>query len=73
MTTLINQLPEVRGHYKEAAMLSDYTWFGVGGPAEVLFTPADADDLIHFCRKKRPPCCNFLALLRHGTVSLREQ
>lgn len=50
MTTLINQLPEVRGHYKEAAMLSDYTWFGVGGPAEVLFTPADADDLIHFCR-----------------------
>lgn len=54
MTALITRLPDIRGHYQEAAMLSDHTWFGVGGPAEVLFTPADAEDLIHFCKNTCP-------------------
>lgn len=43
--TLIERLPPVRGRYAEAAALAPITWFRVGGPAEVLFRPADVDDL----------------------------
>ena len=49
---LIDFLPEVRGRYRENASLSSMTWFRVGGPAEVLFKPADMDDLIHFLNEK---------------------
>ncbi|MBP5698109.1 MAG: UDP-N-acetylmuramate dehydrogenase [Alphaproteobacteria bacterium] len=45
---LINSLPQVRGKYIENAKLAKYTWFGVGGPAEVLFLPEDYDDLKTF-------------------------
>ncbi|HSR54672.1 MAG TPA: FAD-binding protein, partial [Alphaproteobacteria bacterium] len=45
---LIDRLPPVRGRYRENADLSRITWFGVGGPAEVMFRPADAEDLAHF-------------------------
>jgi UDP-N-acetylmuramate dehydrogenase len=45
---LIDRLPPVRGRYKENAPLAPVTWFRVGGPAEVLFRPADAADLAHF-------------------------
>lgn len=48
--TLLGRLPEIRGRYIENAPLSDLTWFRVGGPAEVLFTPADEDDLIVFLK-----------------------
>lgn len=47
-----NDLPAVRGRYVEAADMSAVTWFRVGGPADVLFTPADADDLAEFLRHK---------------------
>ncbi|MCB1134481.1 MAG: FAD-binding protein, partial [Verrucomicrobiae bacterium] len=30
--------------------MSAITWFRVGGPADVLFTPADEDDLAHFLK-----------------------
>ena len=46
--TLVQRLPEVRGRYVENASLAELTWFRVGGPAEVLFTPADVDDLSAF-------------------------
>lgn len=49
---IINLLPEVRGDYIENAKLSKHTWFGVGGPAEVLFLPKDADDLKTFLMRK---------------------
>ena len=45
---LIERLPAVRGRYSEAAPLDRVTWFRVGGPAEVLFRPADAGDLADF-------------------------
>jgi UDP-N-acetylmuramate dehydrogenase len=32
--------------------LSEVTWFRVGGAAEVLFKPADAEDLAHFLKHK---------------------
>ncbi len=45
---LIDRLPQVRGRLTPNAPLAPFTWFGVGGPAEVLFRPADADDLADF-------------------------
>ena len=41
-------LPDVRGTYRQGADLSRTTWFGTGGRADVLFRPADEDDLVHF-------------------------
>lgn len=41
-------LPKVRGSYAETAPLKDLVWFRAGGPAEILFRPADVDDLAHF-------------------------
>lgn len=45
---LNKDLPNLRGRLIERAPLSDITWFRVGGPAEVLFTPADEADLAYF-------------------------
>lgn len=47
-STLIDRLPAVRGRLTEGASLAKVTWFRVGGPAEVLFKPADVADLQHF-------------------------
>ncbi len=41
-------LPPVRGTYAENAPLKDLVWFRAGGPAEILFRPADAEDLATF-------------------------
>ncbi len=41
-------LPEVRGKLTPDRPLADLTWLRVGGPAEWLFQPADADDLAAF-------------------------
>ena len=49
---LIDRLPLVRGEMTSDADLSRVTWFRVGGPAEVLFRPADRDDLADFLRGK---------------------
>ena len=49
---LLELLPEVKGKYLPNELLSKYTWFGVGGPAEVLFSPKDNDDLRRFMRQK---------------------
>lgn len=48
----VDSLPEVRGKYIENAKLSKHTWFGVGGPAEVLYLPEDEEDLKMFLLKK---------------------
>jgi UDP-N-acetylmuramate dehydrogenase len=48
MATL--DLPPVRGRYDPAKPMADLTWLRVGGPAEVLFTPADEDDLSDFLK-----------------------
>jgi UDP-N-acetylmuramate dehydrogenase len=41
-------LPTVKGRIAFDAPLARFTWFGVGGPADVLFRPADVDDLASF-------------------------
>jgi UDP-N-acetylmuramate dehydrogenase len=45
---LIRRLPAVRGRLTENAPIGPTTWFRVGGPAEVLFRPADEADLADF-------------------------
>lgn len=47
-------LPDLRGRLKQDALLSEITWFRVGGPAQVLFMPADEDDLAYFLKNCFP-------------------
>lgn len=46
--SLTHRLPEVRGKYVENALLSEISWLRVGGPAQVLYMPADEADLARF-------------------------
>ena len=39
-------LPPLRGRITPGAALAPFTWFRVGGPAEYLIRPADAEDLV---------------------------
>jgi UDP-N-acetylmuramate dehydrogenase len=50
--TLIDRLSLTRGDLEADAPMARYTWFKVGGPADVLFQPADADDLALFLAAK---------------------
>jgi UDP-N-acetylmuramate dehydrogenase len=43
-------MPNLRGRLLADEPLAPFTWLRVGGPAEVLFTPADADDLATFLK-----------------------
>lgn len=43
-------LPPIRGRYTENAPLGEVGWFRCGGRADVLFKPADQDDLADFMR-----------------------
>jgi UDP-N-acetylmuramate dehydrogenase len=49
---LIERLPKVRGSYNANVALGKYVWFNVGGPAEVIYKPADTDDLSFFLKEK---------------------
>ena len=52
MSNWSEQLPTIRGRYVPNARLAEQTWFRVGGPADVLFRPADEADLAHFLSNK---------------------
>ncbi len=52
--SLVSRLPPVRGRYLERADLSRFSRFRVGGPAEVLFRPADQNDLQQFITDTPP-------------------
>lgn len=57
--SLISLLPKVKGRYLQNVPLNKHTWFGVGGPAEIMFIPEDSKDLSLFL-KQRPlnvPVC----------------
>ncbi len=45
---LIDRLTRPRGRLTADAPLGPQTWFATGGPAEVLFRPADVEDLAAF-------------------------
>jgi UDP-N-acetylmuramate dehydrogenase len=49
---LIDRLPPVRGRLSANAPLAPITWFRVGGTAEVMFRPADSEDLAAFLAAK---------------------
>ena len=40
-------LPDLRGRIEAGQPMRDITWFRVGGPAQILFTPADEADLAY--------------------------
>ncbi len=52
MTRPCDALPPVRGTYTYDAPLKDLVWFRAGGPAQILFRPADAEDLASFLAAK---------------------
>lgn len=49
-----DRLPTVRGRLLKDEPLAPFTWFRVGGPAEVVFLPADEDDLAQFLKGLDP-------------------
>ena len=44
-------MPDLRGRLIANAAMADITWFRVGGPAQVLFSPADEEDLAYFLQR----------------------
>jgi UDP-N-acetylmuramate dehydrogenase len=51
---LAARLPELRGRLLPGVQLADLTWFRAGGPAQVLYTPADEADLSYFMGRVPP-------------------
>ena len=49
-STILDRLPAVRGAIEPMVDMGRYTWFGVGGAAMVMFTPADGEDLLEFLK-----------------------
>ena len=49
---LKTRMPGLRGRLAANVSLADITWFRAGGPAQVLFSPADEADLAHFLKHK---------------------
>ncbi|MEM7638982.1 MAG: UDP-N-acetylmuramate dehydrogenase [Pseudomonadota bacterium] len=50
MTFDLTDMPELRGKMMKDASLAPYTWFRVGGAADLLFLPADEADLASFLK-----------------------
>lgn len=44
------RMPDLRGRMTANQPLAPFTWFRVGGPAQVLFSPADETDLAYFLK-----------------------
>ena len=51
---LTDALPELRGTLSAGTQRSELTWFRVGGPAQVLYRPADEADLAYFLKNIDP-------------------
>jgi UDP-N-acetylmuramate dehydrogenase len=49
---MIAHLPRLRGKLRADAELANVNWFRVGGKADFLFKPEDADDLAYFIAHK---------------------
>lgn len=47
---LAARMPDLRGRMAANQELAPFTWFRVGGPAQVLFSPADEADLAYFLK-----------------------
>jgi UDP-N-acetylmuramate dehydrogenase len=53
-STLRRAMPALRGVATANAPLAALSWFKTGGPAEVLFAPADEEDLAYFLGRVDP-------------------
>jgi len=51
---LKGKMPELRGRLLGNQALGEFTWFRVGGPAQVFFMPEDENDLAYFLRNLQP-------------------
>lgn len=49
----MNNLPSIRGSYRFNSDLSKQCWFQVGGVADLIFKPADAEDLSLFLKEMK--------------------
>jgi len=47
----LQNLPEIRGKYRYNSNLSKVNWFQIGGNADVIFWPEDAEDLQYFLQE----------------------
>ena len=65
MSGRLGHLPKVRGTLREDVALAPLTWLRVGGPAAIVFQPADADDLAAFLADLPPE----VAVLPMGVAS----
>lgn len=52
--SLASAMPKLRGRMIPNQRLADVTWFRVGGPAQVLFSAADEEDLAYFLSNLAP-------------------
>jgi len=50
--TLLDRMPSVRGRIEADVPLARFTWFKVGGVADVVFSPKDTQDLADFMSRK---------------------
>ncbi len=50
---LSSRMPDLRGRLQSEFPMAQISWFRTGGPAEVLFTPADEKDLCYFLERIR--------------------
>ncbi len=67
-----DQLPKVKGEYRFDVPLAKTTWFGVGGNADIIFRPADVEDLINFIKNK-PAELEVLVLGLCSNVIIRDK
>ncbi|MAF68929.1 MAG: UDP-N-acetylenolpyruvoylglucosamine reductase [Micavibrio sp.] len=61
----MDELPPVRGRYSQDVPIGTNGWFRAGGGADVLFKPADQEDLIEFLRA----CPGHIPVTTFGVLS----
>ncbi|HLH10654.1 MAG TPA: UDP-N-acetylmuramate dehydrogenase [Methylovirgula sp.] len=47
-------MPDLRGRLESNVRMADLTWFRTGGQAQILFAPADEEDLAYFLSRLDP-------------------
>ena len=70
-----DNLPTVRGKLLLNEPLGPYTWFRVGGAADALFIPADAEDLADFLKAQASQSAEAVAtkLVARATETFQAQ
>jgi UDP-N-acetylmuramate dehydrogenase len=69
--SLLNRLPSIQGRYGLNVLLSQHTWFQVGGHADVIVKPSDIHDLRSFIQNK-PSDLSVLALGSGSNMLIRD-